>query len=75
MTKKKAIYGTFDGEWFWGDSVLPHLDYYNYLGISFTYIGYCNMHYKNSCVKFTQIQCEVVDRNTTPMLVLDSQNF
>ena len=22
---------TFDGEWFWGDSALPHLDYYNYL--------------------------------------------
>ena len=20
---------TFDGEWFWGNSALPHLDYYN----------------------------------------------
>ena len=28
---------TFDDEWFWGNSALPHLDYYNYLGVKFTY--------------------------------------
>ena len=31
---------TFDGEWFWGNSTLPHLDHYNYLGINFTYNGH-----------------------------------
>ena len=30
---------TFDGEWFWGNSALPHLDNYNYLGVKFTYNG------------------------------------
>ena len=24
---------SFDGEWFWGNSALPHLDYCNYLGV------------------------------------------
>ena len=24
---------TFDGEWFWGNSALPHLDNYKYLGV------------------------------------------
>ena len=28
----------FDGERFWGKSALPHLDYYNYLGVKFTYM-------------------------------------
>ena len=27
---------TFDGKCFWGNSALPHLDYYNYLGVKFT---------------------------------------
>ena len=27
---------TFNGEWFWGNSALPHLDYYNFLGVKFT---------------------------------------
>ena len=29
-----------DGAWTWGDSVLPHLNYYTYLGVKFT----CNGH-------------------------------
>ena len=36
---------TFDGEWFWGNSALPHLDYHNYLGVKITYNGhYIGMH-------------------------------
>ena len=31
---------TFDGEWFWGNSALPHLDNYKYLGVKFTYNGH-----------------------------------
>ena len=27
---------TFDGEWFWGNFALPHLDNYKYLGVKFT---------------------------------------
>ena len=30
---------TFDGEWFWGNSALPHLDH-NFLGVKFTYNGH-----------------------------------
>ena len=29
---------TFDGKWFWGNSALPHLDYYNYLGVESLHI-------------------------------------
>ena len=29
-----------DGAWTWGDSVLPHLNYYTYLCVKFT----CNGH-------------------------------
>ena len=32
---------TFDVEWFWGSSDLPHLDYYNYLGVK----SACNKHW------------------------------
>ena len=38
---------TFDGEWFWGNSALPHLDYYNYLGVKFTYNGHWDAHMKD----------------------------
>ena len=34
---------TFNGKWFWGNSALPHLDYYNYLGVKFTY-GHWDVH-------------------------------
>ena len=37
---------TVDGEWFWGNSALPHLDYYKYLGVKFTYNGHCDTHIK-----------------------------
>ena len=36
---------TFDGEWFWGNSALPHLDNYKYLGVKLHI-----MHYKNEFV-------------------------
>ena len=29
---------TFDGEWFCGNSALPHLNYYNFSGVKFTYL-------------------------------------
>ena len=38
---------TFDGKWFWGNSALPHLDNYNYLGVKFTYNGYWDAHIKD----------------------------
>ena len=38
---------TFDGEWFWGNSALPHLDYYNYLGVNFTHNGHWDAHIKD----------------------------
>ena len=38
---------TFDGKWFWGNSALPHLDNYNYLGIMFTYNGQWDVHIKD----------------------------
>ena len=28
---------TFDGEWFCGNTALPHHDCHNYLGVKFTY--------------------------------------
>ena len=31
---------TFNGEWFWGKSALPNVDYYNYLEVKCT----CNGH-------------------------------
>ena len=31
-----------DGTWTWDDSVLPHLNYYTYLGVKFT----CNGHWE-----------------------------
>ena len=37
----------FDGEWFWGNSVLPHLDNYKYLGVKFTYNGHWDTHIKD----------------------------
>ena len=37
---------TFDGEWFWGNSALPHLDNYKYLGVKFTYHGLWDTHIK-----------------------------
>ena len=37
---------TFDDEWFWGNSVLPHLDNYKYLGVKFTYNGHWDTHIK-----------------------------
>ena len=36
-----------DGAWTWGDSVLPHLNYYIYLGVKFTCNGHCNAHLKD----------------------------
>ena len=38
---------TFDCKWFWGNSALPHLDYYNYLGVKFTYNGHWDAHINN----------------------------
>ena len=38
---------TFDGEWFWGNSALPHLDNHNYLGVKFTYNGHWDVHIKD----------------------------
>ena len=38
---------TFDGEWFWGNSALPHLDNYKYLGVNFTYNGHWDAHIKD----------------------------
>ena len=35
---------TFDGEWFWGNFTLPHLDNYKYLGVKFTYIMDIRIH-------------------------------
>ena len=37
---------TFDGEWFWGNSALPHIDNYKYLGVKFTYNGHWDTHIK-----------------------------
>ena len=37
----------FDGEWFFGNSALPHLDYYNYSGVKFTYNGRWDAHIKD----------------------------
>ena len=37
---------TFDGEWFWGNFALPHLDHYKYLGVKFTYNGLWDTHIK-----------------------------
>ena len=37
---------TFDSEWFWGNSVLPHLDNYKNLGVMFTYNGHWDTHIK-----------------------------
>ena len=37
---------TIDGEWFWGNSTLPHLDNYKYLGVKFTYNGHWDTHIK-----------------------------
>ena len=34
-------------EWFWGNSALPNLDYYNYLGVKFTYNGHWDAHIKD----------------------------
>ena len=36
-----------DGAWTWGDSVLPHLDYYTYLGVKFTCNGHWDAHLKD----------------------------
>ena len=33
-----------DGTWTWGDSVLPHLNYYTYLGVKFTCNGHWDAH-------------------------------
>ena len=33
-----------DGAWTWGDSVLPHLNYYTYLGVKFTCNGHWDAH-------------------------------
>ena len=35
---------TFDGEWSWGNSALPHLDNYKYLEVKFTYNGHWDTH-------------------------------
>ena len=35
-----------DGEWFWRNSALLHIDYHNYLGVTFTYNGYWDAHIK-----------------------------
>ena len=37
---------TFDGEWFWGNSVLPHLDNFKYFGVKFTYNRHWDAHIK-----------------------------
>ena len=38
-----------DGTWTWGDSVLPHLNYYTctYLGVKFTCNGHWDAHLKD----------------------------
>ena len=37
-----------DGAWTWGDSVLPHLNYYTYLGVKFMVInGHWDAHLKD----------------------------
>ena len=36
-----------DGAWTWGDSVLPHLNYYTYLGVKFTFNGHWDAHLKD----------------------------
>ena len=36
-----------DGAWTWGDSVLPHLNYYTYLGVKFTCNGHWDAHLKD----------------------------
>ena len=36
-----------DGAWTWGDSVLPHLNYYTYLHVQFTCNGHWNAHLKD----------------------------
>ena len=36
-----------DGAWTWGDSVLPHLNYYTYLGVKFTCSGHWEAHLKD----------------------------
>ena len=33
--------------WFWGNSALSHLDYYNYLGVKFIYNGHWDAHIKD----------------------------
>ena len=33
-----------DGAWTWDDSVLPHLNYYTYLGVKFTCNGHWDAH-------------------------------
>ena len=38
---------TFDGEWLWGNSASPHLDYYNYLGVKFAYDGHWDAYIKD----------------------------
>ena len=35
-----------DGEWFWGNFTLPHLDNYKYLGVKFIYNGHWDTHIK-----------------------------
>ena len=40
---------TFDGELFWRNSALPHLDNYNYLGVKFTYNGHWDAHMCMMC--------------------------
>ena len=36
-----------DGAWTWGNSVLPHLNYYTYLGVKFTCNGHWDAHLKD----------------------------
>ena len=36
-----------DGTWTWGDFVLPHLNYYTYLGVKFTCNGHWDAHLKD----------------------------
>ena len=39
---------SFNGEWFWENSALPHFEYYNYLGVKFTYnYGHWDGHIKD----------------------------
>ena len=59
----------FDGEWIWGNFFLPHLDYYKYLGVMFTYNGHWDAHIKdfvtvgkhkvNSLLRILHIPCYV----------------